>query len=29
MGYMTGFYLKEKRQAGGDFKSEEDIGKIH
>lgn len=29
MGYMTGFYLKEKRQAGGDFKSEEDIRKIH
>lgn len=26
---MTGFYLKEKRLAGGDFKSEEDIGKIH
>ena len=26
---MTGFYLKEKRQAGGDFKSEEDIRKIH
>lgn len=26
---MTGFYLKEKRHAGGDFKSEEDIRKIH
>ena len=26
---MTGFYLKEKRHAGGDFKSEEDIRKIN
>jgi len=26
---MTGFYLKEKRHAGGDFRSKEDIRKIH
>lgn len=26
---MTGFYLKGKRQAGGDLESEEDIRKIH